>query len=273
MDNFQLFTTLRCDLELLKVPDQQVGNVGWNENPSPFYMLDFHRDRMFKAAVHWGWHAAIKTLEGHDGLRNLEAFLQTNVPEITDSPQRTKILLGRDGVLSVEKGPTDPARLSNLFPPSLPAPQSPHVMDSTLPERNFEFEVLVDKQSTAKTEFTHFKTTHRAMYDDARLRASILKFTDKTEVLLFNKDDGSIMEGSLTTPYFFRHGVWVTPPIPSEFDITQGSGGNNGTTRRWALERGLVVEEVVHASSIVDGEECWISNGVRGFVHGKVRLV
>lgn len=241
MDGFQLFTSLRCDLELLKVPDQKRDDVGWNKNPSPFYMLDFHRDRMLKAAVHWGWDAAIKTLEGEDGLRNLEAFLTTNVPEVADSPQRAKILLGRDGVLSVEKGPTDPARLSNLFPPYLPAPQSPDSMDpmgrGKLPEKNFEYEVLVDKQSTVKSEFTHFKTTHRTMYDDARLRTSILKFTDKTEVLLFNQDDGSIMEGSLTTPYFFRHGTWVTPPVPNEFDITQGSGGNNGTTRRWALER------------------------------------
>lgn len=35
---------------------------------------------------------------------------------------------------------------------------------------------------------------------------------------------------------------------------------------------GLAEEEAVSAGSLVDGEECWISNGVRGFIHGQVRL-
>lgn len=32
------------------------------------------------------------------------------------------------------------------------------------------------------------------------------------------------------------------------------------------------MEEAVHASSLVEGEECWISNGVRGFIYGRVHL-
>ena len=34
----------------------------------------------------------------------------------------------------------------------------------------------------------------------------------------------------------------------------------------------LCVEGVVKVDELVDGEECWISNGVRGFQFGKVRL-
>jgi hypothetical protein len=34
----------------------------------------------------------------------------------------------------------------------------------------------------------------------------------------------------------------------------------------------LCVEAVVKADELINGEECWISNGVRGFQFGKVKL-
>ncbi|KAI0402554.1 putative 4-amino-4-deoxychorismate protein [Xylaria palmicola] len=276
MEGLRLFTTIRCDPELLKVPDQGFSNAGWNQNPSPFYMLDFHRDRMLKAAIYWGWDAAIKTLEGEQGLRHLEAFLRENVPEGTKSPYQAKVLIDRDGAMSVVKNPTAPVPLQNLFPSYLPPPSgpSPEVSPETgkAPERSSEWEILVDEQDTAKSAFTHFKTTHRPMYEGARQRAGLLNYVDKREVLLVRDADGSIMEGSITTPYLWRGGRWVTPPVPAVFDMAQGSGGNSGTTRRWALERNLVSEEIVHADSLVDGEECWISNALKGFVHGRIKL-
>jgi len=239
MGELQLFTTLRCDPELITTSSGDSANFGWNENPSPFYMLDLHRDRLLKAAIHWGWDTTVRTLEGDSGLRTLEDFLCKNVKEAAHKPYRAKVLIDREGVLSIVKAPTGPVPMSNLFPSQLPAPSSP--TESSLdivrvPERNFDFDVLLDGKTTPKTEFTHFKTTHRPMYDEARGRASI-GLADKKEVLLINDRDGSVMEGSITTPYFWRNGRWVTPPVSKEFDPTQGSGGNNGTTRRWALER------------------------------------
>lgn len=240
MDQLQLFSTIRCDPALLKAPDQGFVDVGWNQNPSPFYLLDFHRDRMLNAAIFWGWDAAVRILEGEDGLKTLDTFLQANIPKVINTPYRAKVLIGPDGVLSVIKQPTPPANLNNLFPSYLPAPLgnvARKFPEGKVPERNFEFEILVDRHPTVKSEFTHFKTTHRPMYEEARQRANILSPTDKKEVLLVNGEDGSIMEGSITTPYFWRNGRWVTPPIPKNYDITQGSGGNYGTSRRWALER------------------------------------
>ena len=35
---------------------------------------------------------------------------------------------------------------------------------------------------------------------------------------------------------------------------------------------GIAVEGVIPVHSLVDGEECWLSNGVRGFIFGKIRL-
>lgn len=72
------------------------------------------------------------------------------------------------------------------------------------------------------------------------------------------------MEGSLTTVYFFRGGRWVTPPL--------ASGGQAGTTRRWLLEQRMCQEEVIRADSVMDGEYCYLSNGVRGLISGKIKL-
>lgn len=43
-----------------------------------------------------------------------------------------------------------------------------------------------------------------------------------------------------------------------------------GTTRRWALGRGLCVQEPVTKGSVEVGEKVWLSNGVRGWGWGKV---
>ena len=100
------------------------------------------------------------------------------------------------------------------------------------------------------------------MYDSARSRAGLGGPSAEAEVLLVNHK-GQIMEGSMTTPYFRREGRWITPPL--------SSGGQAGTTRRWALEKGLCVEQVIEAEELEDGEDVWISSGVRGFRRGKIQ--
>lgn len=102
------------------------------------------------------------------------------------------------------------------------------------------------------------------MYEGARTRLGIKEWTERREVLLISTKDGEIMEGTLTSPYLWRDGSWVTP--------SASSGGQIGTTRRWALEKGFCKEGVVKVDSLVEGEECWISNGVRGFHAGIVKL-
>lgn len=85
------------------------------------------------------------------------------------------------------------------------------------------------------------------------------------EVLLVSTRDEEIMEGSLTSIILWREGRWVTPPV--------SSGGQAGTTRRWLIWEGLVKEEVVKVETLRDGEECWLSNGVRGLIFGRISLV
>ncbi len=156
--------------------------------------------------------------------------------------------------------------LEDLFPSTLADPEG-HVSkkedQDDQPKMLQQWTVVLDYQRTAPSPFTTYKTLERKDYIASRARAKILSFQKPREVLLVNRDE-EIMEGSLTSVYFYRGGRWVTPPLTS--------GGQAGTTRRWALKQGLCVEEVVLASDVKDGEECYLSNGVRGFFRARVQL-
>lgn len=279
--SFQLFTSLRYDCTLLALRDLHPHDLGWNtEKSSPLYMLDLHRWRMLEAAKHWGWTQAIEVIQGSEGLARLESLVLDSLPpdELGDpKPRRIKILLSQEGELRLESSVVPPTTLANLFPDQLPVSDDAEdlraLMEMRLGALNVSppYDVYLDRDSTYESEFTHYKTTKREMYDQARQRAG-LKPTDVTkEVLIVNHATGHVMEGSLTTPYFWRGGRWVTPPVSWPISDDRGSGGQNGTTRRWALERDLAFEEEVPASDVVDGEGVWLSNGVRGFIFGRIR--
>jgi hypothetical protein len=236
--DFQLFTSLRYDPALLQVP-VKLNHAGWNSvNSSPLYMLDYHRDRMLQAATHWGWDAAIEVLQGDSGLNRLVELVENNIGGDQRSSLRVKIAITKDGELSVITGPVPETTLANLFPESLPPPEGVEDNGTVqgIPSKLPAYEILVDTPVTARSEYTHFKTTKRAAYDGARQRAQI-SLTDLKEVLIINEANGAVMEGSMTTPYFWRYDRWVTPAVSNEYSLEDGSGGQNGTSRRWALER------------------------------------
>jgi branched-subunit amino acid aminotransferase/4-amino-4-deoxychorismate lyase len=233
--DFQIFTSLRYDRELCDVPESELHFAGWNyRNKSPLYMLDFHRDRLLRAAKHWRWDKVIQVLEGESGLQKLSSLILDHVKSKDEGPLRVRITVSQESEVGCETWPTPKKSLQNLFPKELPAPGVP--CGEGIPSREGVHEVVVDDGGTARSEYTHFKTTRRAMYDTARQRAGI-RLGDLKEILIVNQENGCIMEGSTSTPYFWRKGRWVTPPVPSQFSSEEGSGGNDGTTRRWALAR------------------------------------
>lgn len=283
-NEFELFTSLRYDPilseDVVDIGDSDCHSFG--QFPGPFYMLPYHRDRLLRAATHWKWTKAVTSIEGPEGLERLEAFLHDALgpgavdTEPTSDARRVKVLLSREGQIRVESSKVPGTQLANLFPNQLPTPEqmagNPQ-LQTPLGQLKIEalYDVYVDGINTPRSEYTHYKTTRREMYDGARHRAG-LKSTDATkEVLIVNQTTGSVMEGSLTTPYFWRGGQWVTPPVSHGFSQEDGSGGQDGTTRRWALEKKRAVEEDVKASSVAHGELVWLSNGVRGFVAGRVQ--
>jgi 4-amino-4-deoxychorismate lyase len=36
--------------------------------------------------------------------------------------------------------------------------------------------------------------------------------------------------------------------------------------------RGVASEAIISVDSLIEGEECWLSNGVRGFFFGRIHL-
>ncbi|KAK0739965.1 aminotransferase [Apiosordaria backusii] len=264
--DFQIFTSLRFDPSLLQVHSSPAfSHAGWNhDHPSPFYMLDYHRDRMLRAARHWKWESAIQVLAGDAGLQLLAETITANLSQ-KDEPAKVRVDIFQDGKLTVTASPTLSVPLTRLYPTTLDPPS----LDSY---SGTVFEVVVDTTHNVNpSEFTHYKTSKRQIYDQARQQASITSPTIPREVLIVDSKDGSVMEGSTSTPYFSREGRWVTPVVNKETD-KEWHGGQDGTSRRWALERDLVVEEIVLVDSLVDGEECWLSTGVRGFIFGRVKL-
>jgi 4-amino-4-deoxychorismate lyase len=241
-DTFRLFSSLRYDISLLDISESVFDHAGWNyESRSPFYMLDLHRDRILRAATYWGWEKVVEVLDGKEGLQMLENSLLLKIHSDEKSPMRVKVTFSQDGQLGCEVSPTPATALANLFPGKLHAPGKFDADGNTSAEaaeeqhlRQDPVEVVIDPRSTSASQFTHFKTTHRPMYDAARQRTRIDAVAHK-ECLLVNEANGMIMEGTISTPYFWRNGMWTTPCIGPTYGV--GSGGQDGTTRRWVLER------------------------------------
>jgi 4-amino-4-deoxychorismate lyase len=280
--DFQLFSSLRYDPILLKHPPNLDSWDPPASAPSPFYMLPLHRDRILQAAEHFNWPLAVKAISGPEGFTRLLEKLNSEIDTTSTTPLRVRVTLAKTGVLTVETSPTPPVALENLFPTRLPPPTSVREKDvpqvspltggamisTTLPgdpPLSNPFICTPDITHTTPSSYSSYKTTARSIYDTARARINITDWSERREVLLISNNDGEIMEGSLTTPFFWRNGKWTTPTVDS--------GGQIGTTRRWALEKDYCVEGVVKVGELVDGEECWIGNGVRGFHWGVVKLV
>ena len=251
--SFEIFSSLRYDPSL---PEAAAHRPDGYPEPtrSPYYLLSYHRDRLIAAARHFHWDKALCWLQRD--IRSFEEFLDGSIPD-RNRPWRLRIVVDRNGTGTVDVNPTPVVDTGNLLCPSVPKnPQSP------------VWRVYVDTQFTVPSGFTTHKTTARGEYAAARLRAGIKSPAETAEVLMVNTF-GEIMEGSITTPYFKRRDeksvpAWITPPLTS--------GGNAGTSRRYALAQKFCTELPITTAELIDGEECWLSNGVRGFVRAVIVL-
>ncbi len=72
------------------------------------------------------------------------------------------------------------------------------------------------------------------------------------------------MEASLSTVYFVRNTLLVTPDALS--------GGHNGVSKRMALKDPRCRKGVIKTSELVEGDLIWLSNAVRGFWPAKLTL-
>lgn len=256
--DFQIISSLRYDPSLPATVQHYAADSYPDPLRSAYYLLPYHLDRLRDAAQCFQWTKAHDFLQ--QDLTQFVRFLDTFISDPT-KPWRLRIVLDRNGSCTVESSPAAPMETRNLLLPC------------RAPSDSSGWRVYIDSQTTTPSAFTTHKTTARDDYTAARLRSGILSPQDQAEVLVVNPQ-GEIMEGSITTPYFRRrtqgsaeaHGdpgpEWITPLL--------SCGGNSGTTRRYAMVHGFCTEGVILAADLVDGEECWLSNGVRGFMRGRV---
>ena len=224
-------------------------------------MLPYHQERMLSAADDFGWESAKQALKGSIGMANLTRTLDSYIASSAlaktlhvERSLKLRVLLAQDGCLTITSVEAPDVGIEGLLPSTLPARMSDV---SRLP---VTWLVFISPIRTVPSLHTKHKTTYRPMYDEVRKyippAARLSTSGETAEILLVNEED-AIMEGSITTPYFLRDGRWITPP--------ENAGGNRGTTRRWALQNGLCVEETIAKSDLNIGEVLWLSNGVRGW--------
>jgi 4-amino-4-deoxychorismate lyase len=256
--DFHIFTTFRLDRTLLS-DDAHTVVCGGHE--SDVYLLPYHFDRLKAAAGTIGGfhypdamsdlasfehriHGALKGSQSEVSIVQLNSDAEQEGPVVS----RGKISWWPSGRLEVMLSPV-PQTFPNLLPKSFDNSPAP------------VWTVVLDTRPTEIDLYLGTKTSCRMAYDRARKDAG-LDPKSTTEVLLYD-EKGNIVDGSITTAYFYRDSTWVTPR----------SGGLEGTTRRFALEAELcsTASSGVNRESLRDGEIVWLSNAFRGFFAGTFR--
>ena len=200
-------------------------------------------------------HDAIAGTKGLDRLRGLAAATWTT------GPTKIRFSLDCDGQLTCTALCLNAdvlPRESVFFPAQLPHPAS-------VSESDIRWMIGVSQIEMRPGFITKHKTNLRVHYAKAMEDAPYVDPTrHKVEMLCVNTEQ-QIMEGCITTPYFWKNGTWITPSAEC--------GGNLGTTRRWALEKGLAIEGIVMKKDLKIGQIIAVSNGVWGFGFGKIIAV
>lgn len=223
------------------------------------YLFRYHFDRLKDGAGCRGWYDAQKCLKRPFDLHNrvVKAVSlyeeKSGLKSGSKGVYKVRIKLKYHGNIEINVSPdVSPYKKPLLYPTTLEL--FGHKHDASL--RSGIYKAVLDALPTNKSLHTKAKTEWRSMYDYARVSAGIQSFQDAKEVLLFNAE-GEIMDGSITTPYFYRNGRWITPHI--------SCGGQAGVTRRWAVDQGLCNFGVIHVDSLRHDEVIWLSNAVKGF--------
>ncbi|KAI4097210.1 MAG: hypothetical protein LQ344_000620 [Seirophora lacunosa] len=208
--DFEILSSVRADKDLASSPKNTLLSNDDNAmEPSPFYMLRYHRDRMLHAAKDFGWADTYSTIVGPSGLSYLRQALHSYLASISDrgnlpEPLKLRVAISFTGNISIASTPLPPVQRSSLFPLLL-SPLPPSIGQATLQV----WLVTLSPISASPSLFTRHKTTERSVYDEARSfipeRWPEAVSVDNllSEILLMNQDD-EVMEGSITTPYFRR---------------------------------------------------------------------
>jgi len=128
-----------------------------------------------------------------------------------------------------------------------------------LPQGHAERLILSSVRVNSSDEFLYHKTTNRAVYDAARRECG-----DRTDAILIN-ERGEVTETTITNIAVFREGRWVTPHVKC--------GLLSGVMREELLDRGEIVQGVIQAADLRNGEVIRCFNALRGVFEARYRTV
>lgn len=186
-----------------------------------FYLLGRHLDRMADSAAYFGL--------GFDRVAIIELL---NSQSFAAEPMRVRLTLD-------DAGPAVTA---------VPLPPNPPV---------FRFAIAPERLDSQSLWLAH-KTTNRAFYDEPRIRAHDAHGVDE---VLFLNERGELTEGSITSLFVERDGLFRTPSL--------SSGLLPGTLRAELIATGRAVEQVLTLDDLESAEAIWLGNSVRGLLRAE----
>jgi para-aminobenzoate synthetase/4-amino-4-deoxychorismate lyase len=230
-----------------------------------YYLLERHLARMAQSAAYFGyaWDEGVvrERLEAESGKRkagtatdfttkNTERTKVTKNGEKAESAWRVRLLLAKDGSVTVESTPIDT--------PFTPPWEGNDAAVSQYSILNTQYCVALHHHPTFHhNRFLYHKTTHRAIYEEVRAA-----HPGAWDVLLWN-ESGELMEFTIGNVVVELDGHRYTPPL--------SSGLLAGTFRAELLERGEIEERVVRVEEVQRATRVWLINSVRGWV--EVQLI
>ena len=162
--------------------------------------------------------------------------LQEAIDECTGR-QRIRLLLYRDGRVEV-----------------ISVPLAEVSVRSDLPEVIFS-----GKQVDPDNPHLFHKTTRRKLFDSERSQAVDQGYYE----VLFTNTLGQVTEGAISNLFVRRGDLLLTPPV--------SCGLLAGTCRRMLLERGRAMEQILSVEDVLNEEEVYVANSVRGLVRVQVK--
>lgn len=185
--------------------------------------LDRHLDRMAQAAAYFGY------FYDREYLRGLLAEQESNFQ--SGGRYKVRLILARNGEASCEAAElAQPLAQGRLY-----VSISPLRVDS-------------------RNRFSYYKTTNRAVYDQASARAAKEGYAD----IIFLNEKGEVTEGATNNIFIEKNGQLFTPP--------RHCGLLNGVYRQHVLaENPAASEKVLSTADLQEADNLFICNSIRGW--------
>ncbi|MEI8122606.1 MAG: aminodeoxychorismate synthase component I, partial [bacterium] len=183
-----------------------------------YFLLERHLQRALDSADYFD--IPLSRREALSALHQHEATL------VSGGAHRIRLLVARDGTIRIESVPLAPA-------------------DTATPVRVR----LASKPVDPANRFLYHKTTHRAVYEEAKSG-----LTDCDDVLLWNPA-GELTESTIANIVVEREGERITPPV--------GSGLLQGVYRAELLEQGKIREAIIRTEDLFRCGKIYLISSVR----------